>query len=74
MVEFLASLAVTVVTNSFAIATRLVEDAAPVLTNSESRVIQSERSMIEHAQELFVLADGSKFGARGHLTLLVVIV
>jgi DeoR family transcriptional regulator, ulaG and ulaABCDEF operon transcriptional repressor len=111
MVEFLASLPVTVVTNSFAIASRLIEGTAQVvvpegvidrtsqlilstvnsdpfanysaskafvgvegitcsvLTNSESRIIQSERSMIGHVQDLIVLADGSKFGARGHLTL-----
>lgn len=40
-----------------------------MLTNDEELVIRTERAMIEHAQELIVLADGSKFGAVGHLTL-----
>ena len=39
------------------------------LTNDEKLVIQAERAMIEHAREVIVLADDSKFGAFGHLTL-----
>jgi DeoR family ulaG and ulaABCDEF operon transcriptional repressor len=39
------------------------------LTNDEKLVIQAERAMIEHAQELIILADDSKFGKIGHLTL-----
>lgn len=39
------------------------------LTNEEKLVIQAERAMIEHARELIVLADDSKFGTIGHLTL-----
>jgi len=40
-----------------------------VLTNNESLVIQAERAMIQHAQQLIVLADESKFGKPGALTL-----
>ncbi|TVQ27766.1 MAG: DeoR/GlpR transcriptional regulator [Spirochaetaceae bacterium] len=111
MVEYLAALAITVITNSFAIASALVDGTPTViipegqidpasrlilttieadpfgnyaaskafmgiegisaagLTNSDSRVIQAERSMIRHASQLIVLADGSKFGRRGHLAL-----
>jgi len=39
------------------------------LTNDEKLVMQAERAMIEHARELMVLADDSKFGKIGHLTL-----
>ncbi len=39
------------------------------LTNDEILVIQAERAMIEHAQEVIILADESKFGKIGHLTL-----
>jgi DeoR family ulaG and ulaABCDEF operon transcriptional repressor len=39
------------------------------LTNDEKLVIQAERAMIEHAREIIILADESKFGAIGHLTL-----
>ncbi len=39
------------------------------LTNSANLVIQSERAMIAHARELIILADDSKFGHGGHLTL-----
>jgi len=39
------------------------------LTNSEPLLIQTERSMIEHSHELVILADGSKFGRIGSLTL-----
>ncbi len=40
-----------------------------VLTNSETLLIQAERAMINHAQEVIILADDSKFGRIGHLTL-----
>jgi len=40
-----------------------------VLTNSDPLLIQMERSMIDHSQELIILADDSKLGAIGHLTL-----
>ncbi len=39
------------------------------LTNSESLLIQVERAMIAHAKELIILADDSKFGKIGSLTL-----
>jgi len=39
------------------------------LTNDEKLVIQAERAMITHAREVIVLADDSKFGKIGHLTL-----
>jgi len=39
------------------------------LTNSEPLLIQVERAMIAHARELVILADGSKFGKIGTLTL-----
>jgi DeoR family ulaG and ulaABCDEF operon transcriptional repressor len=39
------------------------------LTNSEPLLIQAERSMIAHSQELVILADDSKFGRIGSLTL-----
>ena len=38
-------------------------------TNDEKLVIQAERAMIAHAREVIVLADDSKFGAIGPLTL-----
>jgi len=112
MVEFISALAITVVTNSFAIAEHLVRHSictvilpegtvnpssllilnnlssdpfanyhasmvfmgiegitGKALTNSEPLLIQAERAMIEHAQELVILADGSKFGKIGSLTL-----
>ncbi len=112
MVEFLSSLAVNVVTNSFAIAEHLIRHSrctvilpegtvnpnsllilnnlspdpfanyhavrafmgiegitAAAITNSEPLLIQVERAMISHAQELVILADGSKFGKVGSLTL-----
>ena len=112
MAEYLATLNVTVVTNSFAIAEHLVRhsrctviipegtvnpssqlilnnlSADPfanynvkrafmgvegitetTLTNSEPLLIQMERAMIAHAQELIILADDSKFGKIGHLIL-----
>lgn len=40
-----------------------------VLTNSEPLLIQMERAMIEHSEELVILADASKFNRTGHLTL-----
>jgi DeoR family ulaG and ulaABCDEF operon transcriptional repressor len=112
MTEFLASLAITVVTNSFAIAEYLIKHSkcrvilpegtiyansqliinnlsadpfanynasvafmgvegisASVLTNSDPLLIQMERSIIAHARDLVILADESKFGKIGHLTL-----
>ena len=39
------------------------------LTNSAPLIIQSERAMIAHSQELIILADDSKFGHVGSLTL-----
>ena len=42
---------------------------ATSLTNDEKLVIQAERAMIEHAREVIILADDSKFGKIGHLTL-----
>jgi DeoR family ulaG and ulaABCDEF operon transcriptional repressor len=112
MAEYLAALAITVVTNSFAIAEHLVKHSKcslilpegiidpssqlilnnlspdpfanyhavkafmgiegiteTALTNSEPLHIQMERSMIAHARELIILADESKFGTIGHLTL-----
>ncbi len=39
------------------------------LTNNETLVIQAERAMIRHTHELIVLADESKFGKVGSLTL-----
>jgi len=112
MVEYLSSLSITVVTNSFAIASHLIRhslctiilpegrvnpnsqlilnnlSADPFanyhaatafmgiegiteksLTNSEPLLIQSERAMILHAQELVILADETKFGKMGNLAL-----
>jgi len=112
MVEYLSSLSITVVTNSFAIASHLIRhslctiilpegrvnpnsqlilnnlSADPFanyhaatafmgiegiteksLTNSEPLLIQSERAMILHAQELVILADETKFGRTGNLAL-----
>lgn len=112
MVEYLSSLSITVVTNSFAIASHLIRysgctvilpegtvnpssqlilnnlSADPfanyhaatafmgiegitekALTNSEPLLIQSERAMILHAQELVILADETKFGKTGNLAL-----
>jgi DeoR family ulaG and ulaABCDEF operon transcriptional repressor len=40
-----------------------------VLTNNETLVIQAERAMIRHTHELIVLADESKFGKVGSLSL-----
>jgi DeoR family ulaG and ulaABCDEF operon transcriptional repressor len=39
------------------------------LTNSAPLIIQAERAMIAHSQELIILADDSKFGHVGSLTL-----
>ena len=115
MVEFLPSLAITVITNSFAIAQHLllhsrctvivpegtvnpdsklilnnlsgdafsnyhaakvfmsVEGIAEtVVTSSDPLLVRMGRSMIDHAQELVILADDSKFGTAGHLTLCAV--
>lgn len=115
MVEYLSSFAITVITNSFAIAQHLVTHSRctvilpegtvnpdsklilnnlsadgfanyhasrafmgiegiteSVLTNSEPLLIQMERAMINHSQELVILADDSKFGTIGHLTLCAV--
>jgi DeoR family ulaG and ulaABCDEF operon transcriptional repressor len=115
MVEHLAQLSITVITNSFAIAQHLVTHSRcmvilpegivnpdsklilnnlsadafanyhaskafmgiegitdTVLTNSEPRLIQMERAMIDHSQELIILADDSKFGMNGHITLCAV--
>jgi DeoR family transcriptional regulator, ulaG and ulaABCDEF operon transcriptional repressor len=112
MIEYLSSLAITVVTNSFAIATHLVRHSSctvilpegtvnpssqlilstlspdpfvnyhaatafmgiggiteSVLTNSEPLLIQTERAMIAHARQLIILADETKFGRIGNLTL-----
>jgi DeoR/GlpR family transcriptional regulator of sugar metabolism len=112
MAEYLATLDVTVVTNSFAIAEHLVRhsrctvimpegiinsssqlilnNVSPdpfanynvkkafmgiegitetALTNSDPLLIQMERAMIAHAQELIILADETKFGKMGHLIL-----
>ena len=112
MVEYLSSLSITVVTNSFAIASHLIRHSlctiilpegrvnpnsqlilnnlsadpfanyhaatafmgiegisATSLTNSEPLLIQSERAMILHAQELVILADETKFGRTGNLAL-----
>jgi DeoR family transcriptional regulator, ulaG and ulaABCDEF operon transcriptional repressor len=38
-------------------------------TNTEELLIKAERSMIERARELVILADASKFGRRGSLFL-----
>jgi len=112
MVEFISSMRLTVVSNSFAIAEHLVRHSScqvilpegtvnpssllilnnlssdpfsnyhaavafmgiegitgNAFTNSEPLLIQAERAMIEHARELIILADGSKFGRIGNLTL-----
>ncbi len=112
MVEYLASFALTVVTNSFAVANHLIRhtrctvilpegivdpesqlvlsNLAPdpfhnyaaskafmgiqgisptTLTNSAPLIIQAERAMIAHSQELIILADETKFGRVGSLTL-----
>ncbi|MGO8694858.1 MAG: DeoR/GlpR family DNA-binding transcription regulator [Rectinemataceae bacterium] len=112
MVEYLATMTLTVVTNSFAIASQLVKysgctvilpegtvnpssqlilntlSADPFinyhaaiafmgiegitensLTNSDPLLIQSERAMIQHARELVILADDTKFGKIGNLAL-----
>ncbi len=112
MVEFLSSFTLTVVTNSFAVASHLLNHSnctiilpegivdpesqlimsnlAPdpfqnyaaskaimgiqgitetSLTNSAPLIIQSERAMISHSQELIILADDSKFGHVGSMTL-----
>ncbi len=112
MTEFLSTMEVTVVTNSFAIAEHLVTYSRcrvivpegtvdpgsrliihnlnpdpfanfnasiaimgiegitdSILTNLDPLLIQMERSMIAHARELFILADETKFGKIGHLTL-----
>ncbi len=112
MVEFLSSFTLTVVTNSFAVASHLLRHSKCTiilpegivdpesqlimsnltpdpyqnyaaakafmgiqgisetsLTNSAPLIIQSERAMIAHAQELIILADDSKFGHVGSMTL-----
>ena len=112
MVEYLSSFTLSVVTNSFAVASHLLRHtnctvilpegivepesqlimsnlssdpfqnyaASKVfmgiqgitntaLTNSTPLVIQAERAMIAHSQELIILADDSKFGYVGSLTL-----
>jgi len=112
LIEYISSLNLTVVTNSFAIAEHLVRHSkctvilpegtvnahsllilnnlspdpfanyqaakafmgiegitGDALTNSEPLLIQVERAMIAHAKELIILADGSKFGKIGTLTL-----
>lgn len=47
-----------------------IEGITPtVLTNSEPLLIQAERAMIAHAQELIILADETKFGKTGSFTL-----
>ncbi len=112
MTEHLAGMAITVVTNSFAIIEHLshhsrcgiiipegildpdsqliLNNLSPdpfanynasvafmgiegitetALTNTEPNLIQMERSMIAHARELVILADETKFGKIGHLTL-----
>jgi DeoR family ulaG and ulaABCDEF operon transcriptional repressor len=112
MVEYLSSMSITVVTNSFAIASHLIKhsgctvilpegsvnpnsqlilntlSADPFanyhaviafmgiegitetsLTNSEPLLIQSERAMILHARDLIILADETKFGKIGNLSL-----
>lgn len=112
MVEYLSSFSLTVVTNSFAVASHLIRHtnctvilpegivdpesqlimsnltpdpyqnyaAAKAfmgiqgisdtsLTNSAPLIIQSERAMIAHSRELIILADDSKFGHIGSLTL-----
>jgi DeoR family ulaG and ulaABCDEF operon transcriptional repressor len=38
-------------------------------TNTEVQLINAERAMIEHAKELIILADSSKFDRRGSLLL-----
>jgi DeoR family ulaG and ulaABCDEF operon transcriptional repressor len=40
-----------------------------VITNKEKLLIQAERAMIQHARRLVILADDTKFGKLGHLTL-----
>jgi len=112
MVEFLSAFSLKIVTNSFAIASYLVDHSKctvilpegtvdadsqlilsnitsdpfanytaskaimgtegiteTALTNDEKLLIQAERAMIEHAREVIILADDSKFGNLGHLTL-----
>ena len=39
------------------------------LTNSEPRLIQTKLAMIQHSQELIILADETKFGKAGLLNL-----
>ncbi len=43
--------------------------SASDFSNSDAQVIQMERSMIAHARELIILADETKFGRIGHITL-----
>ena len=112
MVEFLSTFSLTVVTNSFAVASHLlrhsnctiilpegivdpesqliISNLTPdpyqnyaatkvfmgiqgitemSLTNSAPLIIQSERAMIAHSQELIILTDDSKFGNVGSMTL-----
>jgi DeoR family ulaG and ulaABCDEF operon transcriptional repressor len=40
-----------------------------VVTNKDTLLIQTERAMISHAKEVIIVADESKFGTLGHLTL-----
>jgi DeoR family ulaG and ulaABCDEF operon transcriptional repressor len=112
MVEYLANYTLTVVTNSFAVASHLIRHTrctvilpegiidpesqlilsnldpdpfrnyaagkafmgaqgitADSFTNSAPLIIQAERAMISHARELIILADDTKFGRIGSLTL-----
>jgi DeoR/GlpR family transcriptional regulator of sugar metabolism len=39
------------------------------VTNTDVRLIQAERRMIQQAKRVVVLADSSKFGRRGHIRL-----
>ncbi|MCF7928703.1 MAG: DeoR/GlpR family DNA-binding transcription regulator [Spirochaetales bacterium] len=112
MVEYIASMSLQVITNSFAVAEHLINHSnctvilpegtvdpnsqlilnnlssdpfqnytafrafmgiegitKNTLTNNDPLVIQTERAMIEHAQEVVILADESKFHIIGSLTL-----
>jgi len=112
MAEYISSLTIKVVTNSFAIAEHLVKHSnctvilpegtinhksqlilnnlSPdpfqnyhasigfmgikgitknVLTNEDPLLIQSERAMVKHTEKLVILADESKFGTIGGITL-----
>ncbi len=112
MVEFLASLELTIITNSFIVAEYLVKKGKSqiilpegiiypesllilnplqpdpfsnyhaskvfmgveginndIIMNSRIELIQMEKSMINHADELVILADSSKFRSKGNLFL-----